>query len=443
MGRTLGREGGPIRVVIADDSGLTFSDDYRKGWKSGFEKIGCQVDVVDIKPLRRLLMSAGSPYRASGMAGTGKAIAKQIISKNPDLVWCHHGRAASLPEFIDQLHRAGLRTAVYLCDEPYETGETARYSPRFRFVFSMDFETVNVHRMSRPDRSNVFYLPPSADTLLFCKRDYLKRGIKAFFLGNASLNPREAWLRPIERLVDGADIRYFGGSDKRKQTWVPFEKHPELYADCVVGLNVHRDPGITMECFKRRVVGRPSSWGVPKGLTLCGRPPSVDGTGFWNDGNLPASHVNPRFMEMAACGTLVVSDDSRSELRRLFPMAPRASNPERFYELVEYYIKNQDEAEAIGEKCSDLISKRHSYYHRAAEILIRVGLMESLPENLLSFLGEPRDWLTPQDTALLTGKSSSGQTGPSEPWSPQYGMLLTRTSGKVSDSSSLDLPTPW
>lgn len=338
-----------------------------------------------------------------------------------------------------------MKTAVYLCDEPYETGETARYSPGFDFVFSMDACTVEVHRRSRSSRTNVFYLPPCADIDRFQYRDYSNRSTTAFFLGNASLEPRPSYLKLTEQLVDGADIRFFTPPAKSDPRWVKISQHADLYANCLVGLNVHRDPSISKECWQKRVKGRMRAMTVPTGLTLCSEQPAKWGTGFWNDGNLPASHVNPRFFEMAACGTLVVSDSDRSELARMFPMAPRANTPERFAELVLYYIdpKHRAEAEKIGQACSSLIFSRHSYQHRAAEVLIRTGLWGSQQVAQRSSLGAQEDWLTPQDCEWLTGNSSSVATGHYAPWSPAYGMSLTSTSGSPSESNSLDVPTPW
>lgn len=444
MARTVGiGRTGKVRVAIADDSGLIFSDDYRSGWLRGFEGIDCEVKVFDIAILRRLGSGTTSPYRTVAMPGTAKGIARHVIDWKPDLVWCHHGRAASNGDFLTHIHRAGIRSACYLCDEPYEVGETARYSPSFKHVFSMEACTVDIHRRSRPTRDKVYYLPPGVDTTLFVRKDYSDRPTSAFFLGNATLTPRLQWLKPIARVIEGADIRFFKPTGKRMQGWVDAKDHPKLYGGCLVGLNVHRDPAITLECFKKRVLGRSHHTKVPMGLTLCRQMPARSGTGFWNDGNAPASHVNPRFFEMAACGTLMVSDDHRSELARMFPMAPRASTPERFLELVLYYIQHQDEAEKIGQACSYLISRRHSYAHRAAEVLIRVGLRALGKDDQLSFLGEQGGWLTPQDCEQLMMKSSSAPTGLSEPWSPQYGMSLISTSGSPREASSLDAPTAW
>lgn len=450
--RRIGKRVGPIKVAIADDSKLVYSDDYRDGWLWGFKNIGCEVQVFDVGILRKFgLTSIGNgPYSSGSARGYPKMTAQNIIGWRPDILFTHHGRSASLSGFLDPIKRAGIPTAVYLCDEPYEVGETALYSPSYDYVFTMDPCTIEVHQKSRLRREpRVFYLPPGVNTDHFVCRAYGKRSVPAFFLGNADLTPRSAWLSPIERLIDGSRIHYWPSRRKGKPIvkgsadWVDLRDHPRLYADCVIGLNVHRAPEITEDCYKSRVLGRSRHRPIPKGLSLCDARPSIWGTGFWNDANLPAEHINPRFFEMAACGTLVVSDDHRSELARVFPMAPRAESPEHFLELVTYYIDHQDEAEDIGHVCSEIISSRHSYRHRAAEVLIRVGL-KGLPEDkMFTSLGAPTDFLTTQNLEELLGKSSSELPGPSERWSPASGLASISTSGSRRGSGSTGDPMGW
>jgi Glycosyl transferases group 1 len=163
---------------------------------------------------------------------------------------------------------------------------------------------------------------------------------------------------------------------------------------------------------------------------------------MWNDGDLPASHVNPRFFEMAACGTLVVSDSHREELARMFPFAPRAGTKEKFLELVLYYLEHLDEAEEIGRACSLRISKQHTWRHRAAEVLERTGLTGLLKVAPASYLGEPLAWLTPQDFTPQGVRSCLAATGPSDSWSPRYGMSLISGSGDPSVATSIDAVGP-
>jgi spore maturation protein CgeB len=451
--RRVGRKakGAPL-VVITDDSRLVFSDDYRTGWKWGFETIGCDVRVIDVAELRKSMNHSGIPSPMSmGRNSAAKPIADMIANLEPDLVFAHHGRAASNKMFLDRLRARGVKTACYLCDEPYESGETVTYSPNFDYVFTMDPCTVELHRKSRKGRSNVFYLPPGVHTEdfqpkpYFDKNDDITRELNTLFIGNGTLTPRLRYFEPVNRLVPGACFHYLKKSvAKNKKGWIPYSSHPEWYSNCKIGLNVHRAPWIEEACYKKRVVNRPKTFPVPPGLTLCTSPPATGwGTGFWNDGNLPAAHINPRFLEMAACGTLVISDNHRSELARLFPGAPQASDPDHYLELVLYYLEHLDEAEAIGKKCSYLISRRHSYRHRAAEVLTRLGLEGLLPAAQYSSLGEPADWLTVQDLKQLGVSSSSEPTGPSERWSPRSGMLWTNQSTSPKDMQSVDAPTPW
>jgi hypothetical protein len=446
MPRVLGYRKDRPRVAVADDSGLIYSDDYRSGWKSGFEGVGCEVKVFDISGIRRA-GNIQSPY-SSAAKGFPKMCGQQIWRWKPDVVWCHHGRAASDEFFLRELKGKGVKVAVYLCDEPYEVGETARYSSRFTHVFTMDPCTIRIHQLSRRGRENVFYLPPAVDPDLFTPRPYSDRSTPAFFLGNAELPPRASWLRIVEQAIDGADIRFWKDKKGRpvakgSKQWVPLEAVPFYYANCIVGLNVHRSPWISQDCFQNRVLRRHRRMATPGGITLCAGKPKEWGTGFWNDANAPAAHVNPRFFEMAACGTCVVSDAHRYELTRMFPMAPRAQDEKHFLQLVHHYVIHPEEAEEIGQACRSQILKRHTYRHRAAEALIRLGLGDVLEGSLATSLGERQEYLTPQDFNEQGIELSWGATGHLERWSPAYGKSMISGSGSLKEASSVVTPPPW
>lgn len=443
--RRLGPPQEPIRVAIADDASLIFSDDYREGWKSGFEQIGCDVRVFDVHILRKIGGLATSPYRSTTMRGTGKDLANQIIAFRPDLVWCHHGRACSAQEFITRLRQHGAMTAVYLCDEPYEVGETALYSPSFDHVFTMDPCTIETHRKARGNHADrVWYLPAAARTEHFVAKSYADRPVNALFLGNPTLRPRAAWLDPVEREIPRTRIlgkpREYRGKQvsiaKGHPDWIGHEQHPLLYSSCVVGLNVHRAPWMDEKCLKTRVQNRPPSKRWPPGS----KPPTGIGmhgfgTGFWNDLDLPAGHVNPRFFEMAACGTCVVSDNDRFEMSRLFPNAPRADTPEKYLELVRWFVDHPELAEEVGRECALSILERHTYRHRAAEVLHRTGLRDASHPKSASYLGAPEVWLSTQDWRSLEELPSSALTGLCAPYVPPRGTSSTSMSGAASARS--------
>lgn len=429
------------RIAILDSSNLIYSDDYRSGWEVGFRGIGCEVRIFDISQLHKSMPASSSSHLSRSYGRFANMVAKDIIGWAPDLAFAHHGRAASNQFFLDTLRHRHVPTAVYLCDEPYECGETLGYAPNFDYVFTMDPGTLHAHKLAKRQADRVFYLPPGVDEDHFYRVPYSERTgrVNVFFLGNATLDPRPKYLKPIDQLIPYSKILFWKPVPKGHPDWIWLKDHPEHFQNCWLGVNVHRDPRMGKEHFRKRVLSkRVKDLRIP-GLKKLQSPPAQWGTGFWNDYGLPAHHVNPRFFEMSACGTCVISDDTRWELARLFPMAPRAKDPDHFLELVMYYLEHKDEAEAIGATCSDLILKRHTYRHRAAEILHRVGLKVSTMDPLYSSLGEPLDWLTTQDFNERGECQLSGQTGPYERFTPPIGMLRTKMSGRVSASGSLDL----
>lgn len=431
---------GKIRVCIADDSSLIFSDDYRLGWPSGFASAGCSVFSVDIAYLRKIPSIRGGPYSTGRMGGIAKDLAKQIVRRDPHLVFVHHGRAAANDLFLGTLRQHGIRTAVYFCDEPYESGWTLHEGSRFDAVFTMEPATIVPHRIASK-KPTVFYLPPAVDPSKFTARRYVDRSHSALFLGNGTLPPRPQYLKPVANLIPDAKIHYMRSVGKGHRDWISIDDYPAMYADCTVGLNVHRDPTITQLCYKKYIRGRRQK-AIP-GLQLCTAPPAKWGTGIWNPYNLPAVHVNPRFFEMAACGTCVVSDDTRAELTRMFPFAPRAKDPQHFLELVQYYLDHRKEAEEIGHACRESILKAHTWAHRAGEILIRTGLMDRRQDELSTYLGPPPAWMTPQDFNERGERSSSEATGRSVRWSPAYGKSMIAASGTSRDPNSTDWRDDW
>lgn len=439
------RPEGPPRILIADDKGLTFSGNYQRGWPQGFESIGCDVQIVDISALRGFGTLMGQQHAIYRMA---KSVNPKLLGKNmsnrkggwkPDLIWFHHGRCGSQPQMLQAIHDEGVQTAVYLCDEPYESGETMHYARNFTHVFTMDACTVQGHRDARRNRENVWYLPPGAEFPFFSnKKRHADREVPAYFLGNATLTPRPKYLRPIEKLVKDAQIKFFKPTSKSSPEWVKLEDHPEVFNNARIGLNVHRDPRLDQTCLQRRVKGRPSKTFQHPTLKLQ-KDPTGFGTGFWNEYDLPASHWAPRFMDMGACGCCVINDDYRSEIEREFDFVPQASNPEHFVELVLYYMTRPKEAEEIGCATAEKIRLFHTYSHRAAEVLIRTGLWDRLPPGRQSSLGEPQAFLTPQDSALLSLRSSSAPIGRSDGWNPVCGSALTEMSTRPSVTTSTDV----
>jgi spore maturation protein CgeB len=421
---------------LAQQTNLVYSDDYLDGWKWGFSQIGCEVREFDISPLNNIPLLRNSIYSARGWGDLARGMSRQMLEWKPDLLWVHHGRyGVHLCEWFNQ---AGVPTAAYLCDEPYETGETLFYAPNYTHVFSMDLETIPAHLAIRGEKRNVHYLLPAVNADRFRPGLYAaETGRDGVFIGNASLVPRPRFFRHLEGKYPGrAAIFYWKTVNKQSSEWLGLDRYPEILGTAKVGLNVHRSPRITEDCYRKRVLNGRNRTLLPPGFQYCNQPPAEWGTGFWNDLDLPASHVNPRFFETAALGTFQISDAERSELKRLFPMAVTCATPEDFADRFFYFLDHAEERRDIAKACCDLTLSRHTYKHRCAEILLRVGLWDAMPESLSSSLGPPQDWMHTQSFPPSLVASSSEPTGPSSFSSPPISKSSTPPFGTISTRAS-------
>ncbi len=430
--------GRPPRIALAQQSNLVYSDDYLDGWAWGFRQIGCEVKEMDISPLQQIPLQRDSIYSARGWGDLARGMSRQMLEWKPDLVWVHHGRyGVHLCQWFAQ---AGIPTAAYLCDEPYECGETLFYAPNYTHVFSMDLETIPAHLAMRGEKRNVHYLLPAVNADRFNPNLYPpETGHDGVFIGNASLVPRPRFFRPLDdacRERAKLGILYWKTVNKQSPDWLGLDRYPSILGAAKIGLNVHRSPRITEDCYRKRCISGRHRTLLPPGYKYCENPPPEWGTGFWNDLDLPASHVNPRFFETAALGVFQLSDNDRSELARLFPMAVTCKGPEEFIERFFYFLDHAEERREIAKACCDLTLSRHTYKHRCAEILLRVGLWDAIPESLSSSLGPPEDWMHTQSFPSSPAAPSLEPTGPSSSSSPPITRSSTHPSGITSTSGS-------
>lgn len=405
----------------------------------GFLGLGCHVDVVDISQFVPSFRPTSGKYSVGRMMKRLNLVAETLVKEfKPDLLFTHHGRDAAHRDFLTYFRRRGIPTAAYFCDEPYECGETVKWSAMYDYAFLIDPCTMPVHQAVRPRGRNVFYLPPGVDVNHYRPMP-VERDQDVLFLGNANLTPREPFLRLLEKRLN-ADIRFFGQVTKDDPRWVKLKDHPELFSRFKLGANPHRSPWMNEECWNKRVK---SSKASPIAKPPEKRPMEW-GTGFWNDANRPAAHVNPRFFAMAACGSVPVNCNTRSELARMFPEAPRADTPEDMLMICQRLLIDEDLRKEIASSCLQKIRSRHTYFHRVAEILIRLGWKDALKAETWSSLGEPQEWMTPQEPSSLGLSTSWEPTGPLDSWSPPSGRSSTLRSGQQSeDGFETSTTDPW
>lgn len=223
------------------------------------------------------LAAAGAPW-------DDPRLPEQVERFRPDLLFVVHGRR--FRQRWGSRFR-GLRSAVWLLDEPYEVDDTEQTSRIFDFVFVNDPSTLRRHH-------NAHYLPVAWDPHTH-RAGPDGRCYDAGFIGGG--NPtREAMLLRLarEKLLSYVVGGPWQSPELRALTLsgnIPAARTAELYRQTRLVINVFRD----RHHFNRQ--------------------------------REPATSLNPRVYEALACGALVVSED-RPELSAVFPELPRFTDAE-------------------------------------------------------------------------------------------------------------------
>ena len=236
-------------------------------------------------------------------------LAQKIERFRPDLLFVVHGR-----RFVQRWGKrfAGIRSAVWLLDEPYEVDDTAAWSQHFDLVFVNDASTLARHRHAHE-------LPVAYAPRLHHGDPEAERPYRVGFIGGA--NPsRERMLAGLARrgLLDyvvGGPWREPGLVGSCLAPNIPAERTAALYRDTAIVVNVFRDRH------------------------------------HYNRGGLKAVAMNPRVCEALACGALVISEP-REELARLVPELPTFTNEAEAAALIERLLADRAKRLAVQRACA-------------------------------------------------------------------------------------------
>jgi hypothetical protein len=234
---------------------------------------------------------------------------QKIERFRPDLLFVVHGR-----RFVQRWGRrfSGIRSAVWLLDEPYEVDDTAAWSKHFDLVFVNDASTLARHRHAHE-------LPVAYAPALHQGAAEDERRHRVGFIGGA--NPsRERMLSGLARrgLLD-----YVVGGPWSEPNLgalclapnIPAERTAALYRDTTIVVNVFRDRH------------------------------------HYNRAGVQALAMNPRICEALACGALVISEP-RADLARLVPELPTFTNEAEAAALIERFLADPAERLAVQRACA-------------------------------------------------------------------------------------------
>jgi spore maturation protein CgeB len=300
-------------ILVACMGQSPYSRSIWTGLCKGFERQGCVVQLVD---------SAQVP-------------APSNLQSLPDLFFAVHGGNVSV-DTVSAYKTAGIPTAVYLLDEPYEVDSSVKWARYYDWVFTVDRATVGVHaqhsqcvHMSCGYDDTIFNTEgPSVESeiLMLGSRFAARENI----LGRSILKfgQRFTWVGPGWNQLCTAGAHY--------NHLVSPEECAMFYRGANITLNIHRD----------------SIWSH---------------FGQLNKAEIKATHLNPRFWEAAACGSFAFSS-TRSDLQKIAKGASSFDSEGELFNKLEYYINNP-KARKKQAKLLQRAVKKHSYTERARQVL--------------------------------------------------------------------------
>lgn len=268
-------------------------------------------------------------------------------SLRPDLILALDGMALPLDQ-MDAIRALGIRTAVWLTDDPYYTDVTLGMATHFDYIFTLERNCVELYRSQ--GAAQVHYLPFAAYHGHFrptVAQSPVRRSVS--FIGSAYWN-RVSYLQPVlgglmekglhingiwwDRLPEFA--QYPNQIEIGK--WMGPEDTAEAYSGSKIVLNLHRSP----------------------------LDESVNQNGLGVMGVSP----NPRTFEIAACGTLQLVD-AREDMGRFYIPGQEIetfASPEELLDKVNFYLTHENERREIALRALERTYKEHTYGHRLDEM---------------------------------------------------------------------------
>lgn len=308
----------PLHILLPVMSQSPFNRSIWTGFVDGFQSLGHTVEIVDATAI---------PDPAS-------------MHVRPDLLLAVHGGNVPVGN-IRAFRTAGILTAVYLLDEPYEVDRSVEWAGHYDWAFSVDQATVPVHSK----HTNAAFLPLAYNPSVFGP-DGPAIASTILVLGSP-FSARETFLAALRdrwgELVTwvGPGWQQFSSAGKHFEQYVTPADCARFYRGAGVVINIHRD----------------SYWSH---------------FGNLNKNRLEATHLNPRFWEASACKTVVLSS-YRKDLETFAPRAPAFRTLEEFTNKLEYFIGNRKARENAAQQLYNKI-KKHTYQDRCRMVIDMLGL---------------------------------------------------------------------
>jgi spore maturation protein CgeB len=287
-------------------------------------------------------------------------MAEQALLIRPDFVLVLNGLHVFPDDHlvqIDLIRAAGIRTAIWFADDPYVTEDTVLIAPHYDTILTHELSTIPLYQLM--GCKDVHYMPLGVDIALFRPmRTSAGYHSDVCFIGQGFWN-RVHMFDAIAEQLAGLKIFIAGGLwDRLKEYqllspfirhgWLPIEESVAYYNGAKIVINLHR----TTEA----------------------------GSDNKNSYHYPGRSINPRTYEIAACGTMQLTD-IREDLGTYYRPGLEVETYGDAVELgdkIRYYLANEEERRSIAIRGLIRTRREHTYLSRMTRLMQVLGYSNRL-----------------------------------------------------------------
>lgn len=305
--------------------------------------------IIDsLRPLVRELIIGNCDNDPIRIESPEASLQKLAAIHRPDLMIVLEGLNLSL-EVVDHIRQTGIRTAIWLTDDPYYTDFTIPMVPHYDYIFTLEINCISVYQeIGCPQ---VHYLPLAFRPDLFRPKNVsIRQKRDICFIGSAYWN-RVAVFDQIAPYLANKHINISGiWWDRLKRyrllapqiqlnTWLGPEDTANAYNGAKIVINMHRAYD--------------------------------DQTYNYNSRKILGASPNPRTFEISGCGALQLTD-IREDLARFYTPdydIVTYGSPEELLHKMDYYLKNEEERKQIALRGLYRTMRDHTYENRLSQML--------------------------------------------------------------------------
>lgn len=269
-------------------------------------------------------------------------------AKRPDLVLVLDGMDLPL-EQVSTLRASGIRTAIWLTDDPYYTDFTTNIVTHYDYVFTLERNCIDFYRGL--GCCQVHYLPFGVHLDHYrptIMRSPVTRDVS--FIGSAYMN-RVEFFRPLMPELMQFNTVFNGiwwdrlpeaplyGDRIEIGKWMSPQETAVAYSGSKIVINLHRS--------------------------------HMDELVNNNTLLIPAASPNPRTFEIAASGTLQLCD-AREDIASFYKPGEEIeifSNPQEMMDKIRFYLTHEEERRAVVLKAFERTLRDHTYKKRLGQLL--------------------------------------------------------------------------